>query len=83
MYYPWSVAGDRKELDSALKIVMDYLELKGAVDDYYAVQKRAADVILSDWRRGVRHPVRMANSAIVAVENVIVALPSGFPRLIG
>jgi hypothetical protein len=83
MYYPWAIAGDRKELDAALKIVMDYLEMKDAAGDYYAVQKLAADTILNDWRRGVRHPVRMANSAIVAVENGIVALPSAFPRLIG
>ena len=69
MWYPWPIHGSHAKLDAALAIVMDYLEVKGAVDNYHAVQKAAATVILNEWRNGVTHPVRLANSAIVEIES--------------
>jgi hypothetical protein len=54
----------------ALDIAMDYLEKTGRVGDHEAVQAMAASVILSSFGRGVRHSIRLANDAIVALETV-------------
>jgi hypothetical protein len=69
MWYPWPIQSSHAKLDVALAIVMDYLEVKGAVDNYHAVQRAAATIIVNEFRNGVTHPVRLANSAIVEVES--------------
>ena len=82
MWYPWPIQGTHAKLDDALKIVMDYFEMKGGADDYYAVQKAAATIIVAEWRKGVQHPMRMANTAIVAIEEKLIPnLRSVFPRV--
>lgn len=71
----------------ALDIAMEYLEKTGRVGDHEAVQAMAASVILSSFGRGVRHSIRLANDAIVALETVPIPaevreLQSFYPRLV-
>jgi hypothetical protein len=67
MLYPWPIAYPL--LDEALQIAMDYLERTGQAGEYTKVQSQAAHEIMAQWRAGVRHKLRLANYAIVAVEN--------------
>jgi hypothetical protein len=55
-------------LNKALEIVMGYLEGSGLAHPYTEKQRRAADAILAAWQSGVRHHLRLANSAISAIE---------------
>jgi len=56
-------------LDRALKIAMEYLVRSGltAEDSAYA-EEIAATIIGKSRRAGARHPIRLANDAIVALE---------------
>ena len=69
MMYPWPLAERHYPLNEALEIAIGYLELTGQAYPYSETQVRAADAILAAWRSGVRHKIRLANYAIVAVEN--------------
>lgn len=83
MLYPWPTDADAVLLDDALEIAMGYLELKGLTREYGAVQKRAADIILEEWRKGARHRLRLSNAAIVAIESPQVpVIRSVFPRVV-
>jgi hypothetical protein len=71
----------------ALDIAMGYLERTGRVGDREAVQAMAASVILSSFGRGVRHSIRLANDAIVALQTVPIPaevreLQSFYPRVV-
>jgi hypothetical protein len=66
MMYPWPVHDP--VLDDALYIAMRYLEQAGFGNDYTHVERKAASVIFCHWRDGKRHPIYLANKAIVAVE---------------
>jgi hypothetical protein len=60
---------------------MDYLELTGQAYPYSEVQRACASIIQHVWGVGVRHRIRMANCAIVAIENIEVPrLRSFYPR---
>lgn len=74
MHHPWRLNHDDPRLDSALKITMDYLQAKGLTLDRYTVQRAAAVLIYNEWRKGVRHQIRLANTAIVQLE-----LPATIP----
>jgi hypothetical protein len=74
MLYPWPVEC-YPMLDEALHIAMDYLELTGQADEYTKVQSQAAREIIARWRAGERHKLRLANYAIVAVENKVTRIP--------
>lgn len=74
-------------LYAALDIAMGYFERTGMPDDHDAVQAMAAGVILTSYGRGVRHPIRLANDAINALQTVPIAaevraLTSFYPRLV-
>ena len=66
--YPWPIFDGGYTLDDSLRIAMDYLERTGQAELYDRVQSLAAETILTQWRAGVRHKLRLANSAIRAVE---------------
>jgi hypothetical protein len=68
MLYPWPVVDIDGVLDGALRIVMCYLQMKRVAEDYATVEKVAATIIFNEWRKGVRRPIRLANSAIVSIE---------------
>jgi len=73
MLYPWPIAC-YPLLDEALQIAMDYLEGTGQAPEYTKVQSQAAREIMARWRAGVRHKLRLANYAIVAVENNVIRM---------
>ena len=54
---------------------MDYLQIKGLTIDYQRVQRAAAVLIYHEWQKGVRHPVRLANKAIVELERALTTPP--------
>lgn len=56
-------------LDDALMIAIDYLKATGQAEDYTRFQRVAAAAVLAEWRKGVRHQIRLSNAAIVAVQN--------------
>jgi hypothetical protein len=68
MLYPWPMTNVDPTLNKALEIAMGYLEGSGLACPYYEKQRRAADAILAAWQSGVRHQLRLANSAISAIE---------------
>jgi len=63
----------RREAQSGQFFTMKLFQLDAAKAIYawplYATPVRAADAILGAWRSGVRHEIRLANYAIVAVES--------------
>jgi hypothetical protein len=55
-------------LDRALGIAMEYLERAGQAENYPYVEELIALILVRSWRAGVRHPIRLANDVIVALE---------------
>jgi hypothetical protein len=55
-------------VDQTLDIAMDYLERTEQAVKFIEVQRVAATAIVTAWRMGVRHRLRLANTAINAVE---------------
>ena len=87
MVLPLPTTDNEAVLYEALDIAMGYLERTGMPDDYDAVQAMAGSAILASYGRGVRHPIRLANDAIRALQTVPVAadvqeLRSFYPRLV-
>jgi hypothetical protein len=66
--YPWPILEAQQTLQDALDIAIDYLERTRQVCAFWEVEKVCADVILAAWQGGVRHRIRLANYAIVAIE---------------
>ena len=60
----WPLLNDDRDFDQALKIAMQYMELKGLADDYYVLQNYVALQIVNEWQRGTRHRLRLSNAAI-------------------
>jgi hypothetical protein len=65
--YPWPT-GDYNAMDVALDIAMNYLDRTGQAVMFKEVQWKAAMAIAAAWKTGERHRVRLANIAIMAVE---------------
>ncbi|HEY3031909.1 MAG TPA: hypothetical protein VGJ68_17265 [Bradyrhizobium sp.] len=68
MSFPWPVTDDELVLDEALHIAMRHFDLPRDKRQYAAVQSFAGDVIMAEWRRGVRNKVVLANKAIADIE---------------
>lgn len=64
----WPSDCKSSQLDRALKTVMQYLFLTGQAQQYQATQLLVGQQLVQLWRRGARHPIRLANDAIVAIE---------------
>jgi hypothetical protein len=64
--YPWPLV--ETDLEEALGIAMDYLEITGRAYPFSETQRTCANVILKNWRAGTRHRIRLANDAINAIE---------------
>jgi hypothetical protein len=69
MSYPWPPDEEDPVLEEALDIAMDYLEITGQAFPFSQIQRICAGTILSSWRDGTKHRIRLANDAIVAIEN--------------
>jgi hypothetical protein len=66
--YPWPIDDFDYVMDQALDIAMDYLERTGQAVKFTEIQRVAATAIVTAWRMGVRHRLRLADIAIKAVE---------------
>jgi hypothetical protein len=66
--YPWPIGDFDNAMDVALDIAMDYLDSTGQAVRFLEVQRVAATAIVSAWKCGVRHRIKLANVAIKAVE---------------
>ena len=66
--YPWPIDDFDYVMDQALDIAMDYLERTEQAVKFIEVQRVAATAIVTAWKMGVRHRLRLANIAIKAVE---------------
>jgi hypothetical protein len=68
MPYPWPPDEEDPVLEEALDIAMDYLEFTKQAYPFSEVQQICARTILSSWREGTKHRIRLANDAINAIE---------------
>jgi hypothetical protein len=57
-------------LDRAMGIAMGLMRQSGMADRFVNPEALASSEILKAWKKGVRHPVALANKAIVAAENL-------------
>ena len=82
MPYPWPVEHADGTLQDALDIALDYLEFTRQAYPFSEVEKTCARVILDGWKAGIRHRIRLANYAILAIEQKTASteLPSFYPR---
>jgi hypothetical protein len=55
-------------LQQSLHIAMHYLQQTGQAFPISQTQNFCSDVIFEEWKHGRRHPVWLANKAIVALE---------------
>jgi hypothetical protein len=68
LMYPWSTGEFDNAMDVALDIAMNYLDRTGQAVMFKEVQWKAAMAILTAWKGGMRHPIKLADIAIKAVE---------------
>jgi hypothetical protein len=66
--YPWTLGEFDNVMDVALEIAMDYLDRTGQAVTFNDAQSTAAMAIAVAWKVGVRHPIKLADIAIRAVE---------------
>jgi hypothetical protein len=70
MSYPFpTTVTEPATLQKALAIALYYLERTSRAAPFSTVEHTCAYVILEEWRAGQRHPIWLANKAIVAVED--------------
>ena len=68
-------------LDRAMDIAMGSMRQSGVANHFVNPEALAATEIMKAWKKGMRHPVALANEAIVAAERLSFALASGFPQM--
>jgi hypothetical protein len=68
MPYPWPIADANYEMEVALDIALDYLERTGQAFPFSETQRICAHRIVTSWRAGIKHRIRLANDAINAIE---------------
>jgi hypothetical protein len=79
--YPWLIADADVTLQEALEIAMYYLESTGQAFPFSKTEKACAQIILMAWRAGTKHRIKLADYAIVAVEQKMPPpLESFYPR---
>ena len=66
--YPWPIGDFDNAMDEALDIAMDYLERTGQAVTFIEVQRVAARAIVTAWKGGVQHRIRLADIAVRTVE---------------
>ena len=67
--YPWPFAAFDFVLDDALDIALNYLDRTGQLGRFQEAQSKAATAIAAAWKSGVRHGIKLADTAIKAVEH--------------
>jgi hypothetical protein len=66
--YPATIVNFGHSIDLALDIAMGYLERTGQATAYWETRATVTSAILTAWKGGVRHHIRLANIGIKAVE---------------
>jgi hypothetical protein len=66
--YPWPIEDPDGKLQAALDIALDYLEFTKQAYPFSQIERVCVEVILRAWLAGVRHRIKLANYAIVAIE---------------
>ena len=56
------------DMEAAFQIAMEYLEGSGDAPVLIDAQSTASGAIVSAWKGGARHRIKLANAAIKAVE---------------
>jgi hypothetical protein len=69
--YPWPTSEFDNGMDVALEIALDYLDRTGQAAMFGETQATAASAIVAAWKRGVRHPIKLADIAIKTVERKV------------
>jgi hypothetical protein len=86
MSYPWPATETPDVLDQALDIALGYLERAGRAFPLSETRRICAEAILVAWRKGTKHKLRLANSAIVTMETKAATSPpnlqSFYPRIL-
>ena len=67
--YKWPIEMCDVRLQEALDIALDYLEFTEQAFPYSTTEYICAYVIMAAWQAGARHRIRLANCAILAIEN--------------
>jgi hypothetical protein len=67
-YFP--ITENNPALCDTMKIAMGYLRESRLADEFVNPECLAAAAISAAWARGVRHPIRLANEAIVCAERM-------------
>ena len=68
MDFPWPVTDGELTLSKALDIAMRYFDLPQDEEQHADVESFTGEAIMTEWRRGVRNQVVLANKAIAEVE---------------
>ena len=66
--YPWPIGDFDNAMDEALDTAMNYLERSGQAEKFVEVQRVAAMAVVTAWKMGVRHRIKLAHITIKAVE---------------
>jgi hypothetical protein len=80
----FSITESNPALAQAMEIAMGFLRGSGLSEEFVNPENLAAAAIWDAWQSGVRHPIALANAAIVCAEQTakLGQIPSVFARLI-
>jgi len=64
----FSITENNPDQCQAMCIAMGYLRGSGLVEEFHNPEMLVATAVSNAWKGGVRHPIRLANAAIVCAE---------------
>ena len=73
--YEWPLRCPDPALQESLEIALDYLQRTGQAGARDGTDRVVAAAIMDAWSHSVRHPLRLANAGILAVEQAPRRLP--------
>ena len=74
MSYPWPLPDPDPVLEEALNIALDYLAATGQAKIGDDTRSLVASSIMTSWRKGMRHRIRLANVGIIALQQLQASL---------
>jgi hypothetical protein len=80
--YNFPITDREPALLRAMDIAMGSMRQTGLANYFVNPEALASSEILKAWNKGVRHPVALANAAIVAAEKLSCTMASGFFHLV-
>jgi hypothetical protein len=81
-YFP--ITESNPDQCQAMRIAMDYLDGTGLVHRFHNPEMLVATAIANAWKGGMKHPISLANAAIVCAERTaqLNTVPDFFRMLI-